>query len=195
MPSGSSRARLGGASWDDCEKAEIARGALPPASLAYPVLDEMQHDIEELVVAGGHLSALPPESLEVDVDLPGLPSVVGTVAGVRGSVIPTVTYRRMQPALRLSGAGRASSCSAWPTRSCPSRRRRSGRASKGSRRAVSVAAIGPLGDDPQARQDVARAHLAGLVALFQRGMCEPLPIFCKTSAAYALDRALGREPG
>ena len=68
----------------------------------YPVLDEMQHDIEELVLAGGHLAALPPESLEVDVDLPGLPSIVGTVAGVRGSVIPMVTYRRMQPALRLS---------------------------------------------------------------------------------------------
>ena len=108
MPSGSSRARLGGASWEDCEKAEIARGALPPASLAYPVLDEMQHDIEELVVAGGHLSDLPPESLEVDVDLPGLPSVVGTVAGVRGSVIPVVTYRRMQPALRLTRG-----CASW----------------------------------------------------------------------------------
>jgi hypothetical protein len=26
-------------------------------------------------------------------------------------------------------------------------------------------------------------------------MCEPLPISCKTSAAYARDRALGREPG
>ena len=49
-------ARLGGASWDDCEHAEIARGALPPASLAYPVLDDMRHDIEELVVAGSHLS-------------------------------------------------------------------------------------------------------------------------------------------
>ena len=60
---------------------------------------------------------------------------------------------------------------------------------------MSVAAIGPLGDDPQIRRDVARAHLAGLVELFQRGMCEPLPIFCKTSAAYALERALGREPG
>jgi exodeoxyribonuclease V gamma subunit len=70
-----------------------------------------------------------------------------------------------------------------------------GRASKGSRRAVSVAAVGPLDADPQTRREVARAHLAGLVGLFQRGMCEPLPIFCKTSAAYALDRALGREPG
>ena len=187
-------ARLGGASWDACEKAEIARGALPPASLAYPVLDEMQHDIEELVLAGGHLAALPPESLEVDVDLPGLPSVVGTVAGVRGSVVPMVTYRRMQPALRLSAWLRLLVLSAtYPE--VPFETQTIGRASKGSRRAVSVATIGPLGDDPQVRQDVARAHLADLVELFQRGMCEPLPIFCKTSAAYAQERALGRDPG
>ncbi len=70
-----------------------------------------------------------------------------------------------------------------------------GRASKGSRRAVSVATVGPLDGDPLIRRDVARAHLAGLVRLFQSGMCEPLPISCKTSAAYARDRALGREPG
>ena len=187
-------ARLGGASWDACEKAEIARGALPPASLAYPVLDDVQHDIEELVLAGGHLAALPPESLEVDVDLPGLPSVVGTVAGVRGSVIPMVTYRRMQPALRLSVWLRLLVLSAtYPE--VPFETQTIGRASKGSRRAVSVATIGPLGDDPPVRQDVARAHLADLIELFQRGMCEPLPIFCKTSAAYAQERALGRDPG
>ena len=79
-----------------------------------------------------------------------------------------------------------------PTRSVPFEAQTIGRASKGSRRAVSVATVGPLdagpADPPGA---VARAHLAGLVGLFQRGMCEPLPLFCKTSAAYALDRALG----
>ncbi len=188
------QARLEGASWNDCEQAEIARGTLPPASLAYPVLDEMQHDIEELVLAAGHLPGLPPESLEVDVDLPGLPSVVGTVAGLRGSLIPRVTYRRMQPALRLSAWLRLLALSAtYPE--VPFEAQTIGRASKGSRRAVSVATVGPLDGDPLIRRDVARAHLAGLVRLFQSGMCEPLPISCKTSAAYARDRALGREPG
>ena len=113
---------------------------------------------------------------------------------MRGSVVPVVTYRRMQPALRLSAWLRLLVLSAaYPE--VPFETQTIGRASKGSRRAVSVATIGSLGDDPQVRQDVARAHLAGLVELFQRGMCEPLPIFCKTSAAYAQERALGRDPG
>ena len=188
------RARLGGVSWDDCEKAEIARGALPPGSLAYPVLAEMQHDIEELVLAAGHLADLPPESFEVDVDLPGLPSVVGTVAGVRGHVISTVTYSRMQPSLRLSAWLRLLVLSATHPE-VPFEAQTIGRANKGSRRAVSVATVGPLDADPDSRRQVARAHLAGLVRLLQRGMGEPLPISCKTSAAYARDRALGREPG
>ena len=188
------RARLDGASWDECEKAEIARGALPPASLADPVLDEMQHDIEELVLAGQHLSGLPPTSLEVHVDLPDLPSVVGTVAGVCGNVIPLVTYRRMQPALRMSAWLRLLALSAmYPE--VPFETQTIGRTPKGARHAVAVATIGPLDPDPQARRDVAQAQLAVLVELLCRGMSEPLPLFCKTSAAYAADRALAREPG
>ena len=188
------RARLDGASWDECEKAETARGALPPASLADPVLDEMEQDIEELVLAGQHLSDLPPTSLDVHVDLPGLPSVVGAVAGVRGNVIPMVTYRRMQPALRMSAWVRLLALSAtYPE--LPFETQTIGRTPKGARHAVAMATVGPLDPDPQTRRDVARAHLAVLVELFGRGMREPLPLFCKTSAAYAADRALGREPG
>ena len=60
---------------------------------------------------------------------------------------------------------------------------------------MAVAAVGPLASDPQARRDVARAIWPCSWSLFCRGMREPLPLFCKTSAAYAADRALGREPG
>jgi exodeoxyribonuclease V gamma subunit len=188
------RARLDGASWDECEKAETARGALPPASLADPVLEEMEQDIEELVLASQHLSDLPPTSLDVHVDLPGLPSVVGAVAGVRGDVIPMVTYRRMQPALRMSAWVRLLALSAtYPE--LPFETQTIGRTPKAARHAVAMATVGPLDPDPQTRRDVARAHLAVLVELFGRGMREPLPLFCKTSAAYAADRALGREPG
>ena len=184
--------RLGGGSWDDCEKAEMARGALPPASLAYPVLDEMRNDVEELVQAAAHLWELPTSSLDVDVDLPGLPSVIGAVAGVRGSIIPMVTYRRMQPALRLSAWLRLLALSAtYPEVAFEAQT--IARTPKGSRRAVALATIGPLAQDPQARREIAQTHLAGLVEIYRRGMREPLPIFCKTSAAYAADRALGKE--
>ena len=188
------RARLDGASWDECEKAEIARGALPPASLADPVLEEMKYDIEELVLAGQHLSDQPPTSLDVHVDLPGLPSVVGTVAGVRGDIIPMVTYRRMQPALRMSAWLRLLTLSAmYPEVSFQTQT--IGRTPKGARHAVAVATVGPLDPNPGTRRDVAQTHLTVLVDLFRRGMREPLPLSCKTSAAYAADRALGREPG
>ena len=184
------RARLDGASWDDCERAETARGELPPAALADPVLDEMKHDVEELVEAGNLLRDVPPSSLDIDVDLPGLPSVVGTVAGVRGNVVQMVTYRRMQPALRLSAWLRLLALSAtYPE--VPFETQTIGRTPKGSTRAVAVATIGPLDPEPQNRRDLARAHLAVLVGLFGQGMREPLPLFCKTSAAYAADRSFG----
>ena len=100
----------------------------------------------------------------------------------------------MQPALRMSAWLRLLALSAtYPE--VPFETQTIGRTPKGARHAVAVATVGPLDPDPQVRRDVAQAHLAVLVELFRRGMSEPLPLFCKTSAAYAADRALEREPG
>ncbi len=47
--------------------------------------------------------------------------------------------------------------------------------------------------DPQTRKLVADVHLRNLVDLYRRGMREPLPLYCKTSAAYAAARRAGAD--
>ena len=185
------RARLRGASWADCRAAEAARGALPPDALADALLTHIEEGVEALVAAASEESELP-VSHEVAIDLPGTQGVSGTVVGVRGEVVHSVTYSRMQPSLRLAAWVRLLALSAArPER--PFVAVAIGRAEKYSRHAVTVARMGPLGTDASSRQALAEEHLGAVVELFKLGMREPLPLYCKTSAAYARARESGAD--
>ena len=186
-------ARLDGVDWETCEAAEVARGALPPGALAEPALTEMANDIEALVRSSNEVhGGVAPTSVAIDLALGGVPHLSGVVQGVRGDVVHLVTYRRMQPALRLAAWVQLLALTAMqPER--PFSAVSVGRAERRSSRAVSIVEIAPLGEDAGSRHHNAMAHLVQLLELFQIGMMQPLPLYCKTSAAYASARAAGAD--
>jgi exodeoxyribonuclease V gamma subunit len=106
----------------------------------------------------------------------------GTVAGIRGDVLSTVLYARVSPKHRLAAWVRLLALTAahpeqpWSALTV-------GRASEGD--GITLARIPALGDDAGARRAEALEHLADLIALYDRALCEPLPLPCKTAARYA----------
>ncbi|MGQ0520548.1 MAG: exodeoxyribonuclease V subunit gamma [Actinomycetota bacterium] len=186
-------ARLAGGDPQRCRAAEVARGGLPPGALAGPVLDDIAVVVEGIVEAVARESgpAPAPASVEVVVDLPDGRTLVGTVPDVQGDLVRSVFYSRVAAKHRLAAWLRLLAVTvAFPER--PYAAVTVGRGS--GRGQVAVTRIPPLGVDPDTRRRAALEHLAGVLDLHSRGLCEPLPLYCRTSAAWAGARALGRDP-
>jgi len=164
--------RLAGAERRDAILAEIARGTLPPGQLGRPVIAKIEPVVDEIVAqapagTGG--------SIDVRLALPDGRTLSGTVAGVIDDVLRTVTYSRVNPRHRIA---------AWV-------RLLAAQAAHGGRELEAVT----VGRDREGGVRVVRAggldgalaldHLVGLVDLYDRGMREPAPLYCLTSAAFA----------
>jgi len=166
-------ARLAGAEARGAILAEIARGTLPPGVLGKPVVDRVVPIVEEIV---RHAPAGESGSIDVRVALGAGRALSGTVAGVSGDVLRTVTYSRVSARHRLA---------AWV--------RLLALAAADPERPFAAETIGRVrADAEQGRVTIARLtrpadplrELAVLVDLYDRGMREPLPLACLTSAAY-----------
>jgi exodeoxyribonuclease V gamma subunit len=179
---------LAGAGIDACIAAEIARGTLPPGRLAIPVIARVRPIVEHIAAAAraeldeGAQAA----SVDVTVALDDGRTLSGTVPGVYGDVLRTVTYSRVNARHRLAAYVRwLALTAAHPER--PFAGATIGQAQRGASDSatITIARIPPLADDPADREELAREQLDTLVDLYDRGMREPLPLACMTSAAYA----------
>jgi exodeoxyribonuclease V gamma subunit len=184
-------ALLAGVDGQTAYRAEIARGSLPPGRLGIPVVQDVLPIAEHIVKAAAELdSDAASGSLDVRVLLDGR-SLTGTVPGVAGDMVRTVTYSRLSAKHRVAAWVRLLALTAaYPER--PFTAATVGRAQKDA--TVAIARIGPLGDDADGRRATALGHLATLLDLYDRGMREPLPLYCLASAAYSEAAAGGANP-
>jgi exodeoxyribonuclease V gamma subunit len=200
-------ARLGGSDLDHAIRAELARGILPPGGLVDAVLREVAPTVESLVDAAGSLPGAGSEarSLDVNVRLPDGRLLIGTVPGVREGVVVRCVYSRLGPKHRLAAWVRFLALSAaWADQPIASVLLGRGRKPPGGRQLIRTSVLPPLtGPGPssgvaavgEAAPATALAGLSVLVDLYDRGMSEPLPLYCDTSAAWAEARRAGDDPG
>jgi exodeoxyribonuclease V gamma subunit len=167
-------ALMAGIDGRDACLAELARGDLPPGELGKPVIDAVFPLARDIAGAVAQLAPTEPSSMDVRLTLRDERMLAGTVAGVRGAVLLSATYSRLAPKHRLAAWVRLLALAAgysdrdWSAVSV-------GRGKDGIAIATLRAPESPIG------------QLAVLVDLLDRGLREPLPLVCETSAAYVKD--------
>lgn len=173
---------LAGASPQQAMFAEQLRGELPPGAPGRAALAHVVDDLRAVHAAAVPLTQTPARSVDVDVALGGGRRLRGTVDGVRGSRVVRVGFSRLGPRARLeSWVDLLALSVAFPDEHWTAQA-----VGRGPRRSASQTLLGPL--DHRAEE-----WLAELVDVYDRGLCEPLPLPLKTAAAYAEERR--RERG
>ena len=186
-------ARLAGVDGRAAGLAEIARGTLPPGFLGEPVLKALYRTVDSILGAARGMGATDakPTPVDVHVTLPGGTLLSGSVPGVRDQLLLSATYSRVSARHRLATWVKLLAVSA----SHPETAFSAATVGRGpDKDSVMVAAIKPLAGDAEGRRRIACEQLSALADLYGRGMREPLPLYCLTSAAYAQAAAAGEDP-
>jgi exodeoxyribonuclease V gamma subunit len=186
-------ARLAGVDGRAAGLAEIARGTLPPGFLGEPVLKALYRTVDSILGAARAMGATDakPTPVDVHVTLPGGTLLSGSVPGVRDQLLLSATYSRVSARHRLATWVKLLAVSA----SHPETAFSAATVGRGpDKDSVMVAAIKPLAGDAEGRRRIACEQLSALADLYGRGMREPLPLYCLTSAAYAQAAAAGEDP-
>lgn len=163
-------------------EAEFARGFLPPAGLGQRVIDEVWPKVCAVHRCGRDVLDFNAETESVDVRtiMSDGRTLSGSVSGVAGDVLRSMSYATLGPQHRLAAWVRlVALTAARPERPFQA-------VTVGRRQAqAAVSWMGPLGEDTESRRAVALEHLEVLTDLMDRGLREPLPMACKASHAYA----------
>src|SRR5262249_21901991 len=145
--------------------AESARGTLPPGVLGTPVIQEVLPIVEAVVEAADTPVAgtASPGSVDVQLTLLDGRTLGGTVPGVAGDVLRTVTSSRVSAKHRLAAWVRLLALTAaYPER--PFQAITIGRGEAGAQ--VTIARIPPLAPDAAGRRKLSLSHLAAFLDLF-----------------------------
>lgn len=162
--------------------AEWRRGTLPPGQLGWRLAKEIRDQAVVLAQAEAPFRGSAPHAVDVDLDLGSGRRLTGTVLPVYGDRVVATTFSRLdgrhllEPWVKILVLAAADPGPDW-----------------------TAACIGRGGDGVSTRilglpADGAAAVLKDLVALYDAGCCEPLPLPIKTSYAWAENRLRGRDP-
>ncbi|MFG1930035.1 exodeoxyribonuclease V subunit gamma [Mycobacterium sp. NPDC048908] len=175
---------LRGMSPKEAREAEWCRGTLPPGQLGWRKALEISNQAAQLADTAQRYRSAEPRAYDIDVDLGGGRRLTGTVSPVFGDRLVSVTYSKLDgkhllaswiPLLALAAHVQAPDWQAICI----------GRAKKRS----------TLRTEGLGRPEVdAEGLLRDLVAVYDAGRREPIPLPVKTSYAWAAARHFGDSP-
>jgi exodeoxyribonuclease V gamma subunit len=169
---------------DQALAAEWRRGSLPPGQLGWRKANEVRDQAMQLAIAALTHRRVAPKAHDVDVDLGGGRRLTGTVTPVYGDRLVAVGYSRLDGKhlldswIRLLALAAARPDHNWTALTI-------GRAAKGITPVQRL--LGPADAEP-------RGLLKDLVAIYDAGRREPLPLPLKTSFAWASARHQTDQP-